>query len=342
MKLPAMPRRVLSLAAIALLLVTALPGCSPVTVTLDFSGRGQDLEATVVERDSRGTLSRVAVIDVSGLILNSEQTGLLSRGENPVAYLHERLNEARADRRVKAVILRINSPGGTVTASDAMYRQVLQFKADTHKPVIVLMTDVAASGGYYLACAADHIVAHPTSITGSIGVIVQTVSFKPLLDRVGINAQAITSGANKDVGSPLSYLSPEHRAILQRLVDDFYTRFTKVVRESRPKIPADRFAQLTDGRVLSGSDARDAGLVDDVGDIYDAWTIAKQRAGIQSAHLVLYHRKLQRVTSPYTVAAGAQDLRPGATQINLAQFNLPDGLQSSAGFYYLWQPSVGP
>lgn len=311
-----------------------LVGCSRLTFAVGIAPADQRLRTTVVEADGRLLAPRVAIVDVSGLIYNANKPGLLRPGENPVSVLHEKLEMARRDGRVKAVILRLNSPGGTVTASDAMYRQVQRFKHRTSKPVVVLMMDVAASGGYYLACAGDRIVAYPTTVTGSIGVILQTVSVKPALDRIGIRADAITSGANKNAGSMLSTLSPAKRAVLQALVDDFYERFVAVVRQGRPMVAAERFDELTDGRILSGVQAADAGLVDQVGDLYDAFALAKQAAGITRADLVVYHRPLAYVASPY---AGSGDGTGGSTQINLAQFNFPRQFTGApVEFLYLW------
>ncbi len=280
--------------------------------------------------------ARVAVIDVSGVIYNASRPSVLGVGENPVALLQEKLDQAANDARTRAVILRLNTPGGTVTASDAMYREVQRFRRKTGKPVIALMMDVAASGGYYLACAADDIVAYPTAVTGSIGVIVQTVSFKPALDRWGIRAEAITTGPNKDAGSPLSNLTPEQRAVLQALVDDFYARFLDVVRQARPGIEPETFPRVTDGRILSGEQALKHGLVDQLGDVHDALALAKQRAGIARADLVMYRRPGRYVGSPYAAAPATP-----TTQLNLAQINLDTPLlgEPASGFYYLW---MGP
>lgn len=330
--------RTLSAAILTPLLL--LGGCGNLTFTVGVSSGARDLETTVVERDTSSGGARVAVIDVSGLITNGPKPALLRQGENPVALLHEKLNEAERDGGVKAVILRINSPGGTVTATDIMYRQVRRFRQRTGKPVVVQMMDVAASGGYYLSCAGDHVIAFPSTITGSIGVIVQTITFKEAMERVGIHADAITSGPNKAAGSPLGELKAEHRAVFQRLVDDFYGRFTSVVKDARPGIPAERFAEVTDGRIMSGGDALAAGLVDEVGDLHDAWAKAKELAGVSHADLVLYHRPLNYVASPYAAAPGMRQAT-SQTQINFLQINveeLPGG--ADAGFYYLWRPAL--
>jgi len=318
------------------LCLCSLMGCGNLALTIGIGEDRRELEYTVVEEAAQRTRNRVAIIDVAGLMANARQAGILRDGENPVSIFHEKLERARRDNDVKAVILRLNTPGGTVTASDAMYREVLRFKQRSGKPVIALMMDVAASGGYYLACAADQIVAYPSTITGSIGVILQTVSVKQLLDRWGIRAEAFTSGPNKDTASPFATMSDEQRDILQSLVDDFYANFIDVVRTSRPRIPDDRFATVTDGRVFTGRQAHALGLVDHVGDLYDALQLAKEAAGIQHADLLLYHRPMNYVGSPYarTPATPAT-----GTQVNLAQFNLPDNFTTgSAGFYYLWLP----
>ncbi len=319
-------------------------GCGPIHFAVGVSPGDQKLKSTVVSRDGHWFSDRVAVIDVSGLIVNAPKPGLIQRGENPVSVLHEKLQEAADDRRVKAVVLRLNTPGGGVTASDAMYRDVLRFRKDSGKPVVALLMDVTASGGYYVACAADRIVTYPTSVVGSIGVIVQTISVKPALAKIGIHAEALTSGKNKDAGSPLSTLTDDHRQVLQGLVDDYYARFVALVRESRPGIPQDRFADLTDGRVVSGEQAAALGLADRVGDIYDAGDLAAHLAGIQHADLIVYHRRLEYVGSPYARAPGTPNTHdtPG-TQINLMQLNMTGslpGFDAPVGVYYLWRPDL--
>lgn len=324
-----------------LLLLLSLGGCTPNQIVIDLAPTSDELDQTVVVDDGRWFSDRVALIDVSGLIVNSGQPRLIGAGPNPVSLLHEQLEKAAADRGVKAVVLRLNTPGGTVTASDAMYREVQRFKRRTGKPVVALMMDTATSGGYYLACAADTIVTYPTSVTGSIGVIVQTFSFKPAMSRLGIQSEALTSGENKDAGSYFSTMTDEHRAILQGLVDDFYQRFVNVVREHRPDIPDQRFDEVIDGRVMSGERAVALGLADRAGDIYDAFAEARALAEIERADLVRYHRPRAAAGSPYARAPLA-DHGPSSTQINLLQLNVEHlpGLDAPVGIYYLWQPDA--
>lgn len=325
---------------IAVALLFALVGCGPVTFTVGSRAGDAEIDQTIVEEDSGAGGARIAMIDVSGLIFNGRSRGLFNEGDHPVGALHEKLRAAADDDRIKAVIVRLNTPGGTVTASDAMYREVMRFKKQTGKPVVALMMDVAASGGYYLACGADEIVAYPTTVTGSIGVIAQTVSFKPLMDRWGIKAEAFTSGPNKAAGSPLGEMTDGHRAVFRRMIDDFYGRFRELVRTSRPNIPADRFDTVTDGRVLTGTDALEVGLVDQLGDVYDAWAVAKKRAGVSRAHLVQLHRAGHTVRSAYATAPSPPTA--GGVQINMAQINIAtQGAGATDTFLYLWRPA-GP
>jgi protease-4 len=325
--------------ALAASLLIALAGCGPLTFTVGARPGGQELTTTVVEADDQMFGPRVAIVDVSGRLINADRNRLLSQGENPVSLLHEKLEAAEQNDRVKAIILRLNTPGGTVTASDVMYRSLQRFKRDSDKPVVALMMDVTASGGYYLACGADEIVTYPTAVTGSVGVLVQTVSLKPALSRLGVQTEAITSGENKAAGSPLTTLSDEQRQIFQNMVDDFYQRFVRVVRQGRPDITESQIEQVTDGRVVSGRRAVALNLADRAGDLYDAFDRAKALAKVPSADLVVYHRQMRYVGSPYAESPAAPR---AATQINLAQVNVNAALPGTSPvmFYYLWQPTL--
>lgn len=327
--------------AVLCLLAMLLGGCGPTTFVVGVSPGDQRMVATMVEPAKTRTRDRVAVIDVTGMILNARVPGLLSDGDNPVSVFHEQLAHAAKNKHVKAVILRLNTPGGAVAASDMMYRDVLDFKKTTGKPVIVVMMDVAASGGYYLACAGDYLIAYPSTVTASIGVIFQTVSLQPALSSIGIQTEAITSGPNKDAGSPLSELTDGHRAVYQDMVDTFYADFTGIVRDARPTISEADFKEVTDGRVVTGRRALEVGLVDALGDLDDGFAKAKQLAGLKDAALVRYHRPLEYVGSPY---ANAGDRQPEASamQVNLLQLNVDGSLggMPSSCFYYVWQPGV--
>lgn len=327
-----------------LVLSLAAVGCVPRQVVIDLAPAGPELTRSTVIDEAGFLGDRVALIDISGFILNAERARFVGTGEHPVSLLHEQLSYAARDGRVRAVVLRINSPGGTVTATDAMYREIERFRERTDLPVVALMMDVAASGGYYVACASDAIVAYPTALTGSIGVVVQTFSLERGMRSIGIDSDAIVSGPNKDVGSPFTTLTDEHREILQQLVDDYHERFIDLVRQRRPNLDNERFEEATDGRVVSGDRAATLGLVDHTGDIHDAFALAKKLAGIERADLVRYHRPREHAPSPYAapqVAEGGAQTS-GQSQVNLFQFNLGQmpTLGTPPGVYYLWRPDV--
>ncbi len=203
----------------------ALVGCGNRTIRLDFVPTSEALEPQTIESADAGvfTSDKIAMITVSGLIANARASSLLSQGSNPVSDFRETLDAVARDASVKAVLLRINSPGGTVTASDMMYKDVLAFKKKTGKPVVCCMMDVCASGGYYLSCASDYRIAYPTTITGSIGVIVETVNINGTLKKIGVATESVKSGPNKDMVSPFkpavspdAPLSDTDRDLLQR------------------------------------------------------------------------------------------------------------------------------
>jgi protease IV len=326
------------------LLLLTLPivcgGCRGMRLVMDLVPAEDALVETIVLEDKPGSwfAPKVALIDVSGVILDARRPGFPGPGPNPVADLAEGLRKAEHDAAVRAVLLRINSPGGAVTASDVMHGEVIGFRQRTGKPVAVLFGDLGASGAYYLACAGDEIIAHPTTITGSIGVIIQTFNFSEGMRRVGIRADAIVSGDKKAAGSPFEPMPPDHRALLQGLVDEFHANFLAVVRAGRAGLSDEALNEVRDGRVVTGKRAYELGLVDRIGDLRSAFAAAKDLAGLPGARLVKYHRPLEHVGSAY---GQAQAHSAAGTQINLLQMNLEGsgaGAFEPPRFYYLWDP----
>jgi protease IV len=319
-----------------LLGVLMLAGCTRMRFVFDAVPMADEMTETVVLEDSRAGRAKIAMIDVTGLIVDARRPGLISAGENPVADFVEALRRAKDDRHVHAVLVRINSPGGTVTASDVMHRELQHFRKETNKPVVILMSDVAASGAYYLACAGDEIIAHPTTVTGSIGVIMQTFNFAEGMNRIGIRADAIVSGEMKAAGSPFQPMRREHRELLQNMVNEFYDNFHDIVIGSRTGLADNALEWITDGRVVTGRQAAEVGLIDRTGDLHDAFERAKHHAGVDRARLVKYHRRLEHVGSAY---AAAPSPAMSQTQVNLLQLNMHGGpLYDQPGFYYLWDP----
>jgi protease-4 len=277
--------------------------------------------------------SKVLLLDLSGVISSQEKDGWLSE-PNLVATFKEELTKAQKDDKVKAVVLRINSPGGTVNASDILYHELKTFKANKKVPVIASMMDVAASGGYYLAMATDAILVHPSTVTGSIGVIMLTVNAKGLLEKVGVEANAITSGPRKDMGSPFRMMTMEEKEIFQGVIDSFYQRFLTVVQEGRPQLSADQIKKLADGRIYSGEQAKAAGLVDDIGYLDEAIERAKKDAGLTEARVVTYRRHGEYQNNIYSrLVTGGSGL---ASLANMDLLSIVRG--GSPQFMYLWMP----
>ena len=220
---------------------------------------------------------RIALIRIEGVILDARETlGELKKfSENP---------------SVKAIVLRIDSPGGGVVPSQEIYDAVRRVRTKSNKAVIASMGSVAASGGYYIAAATDRIVANPGTLTGSIGVIMETANIEGLLQKIGVEGVVVKSGKYKDVGSPLRKMSDEERGLMQGVMDDVHKQFIEAVAEGRSLELADVQA-LADGRIFSGRQAKDAKLVDELGNLDDAIQLAADVVGIEGEPRVIEQRR---------------------------------------------------
>jgi protease IV len=285
---------------------------------------------------------KIALIDVEGLIVNARTGGLMSSGDNPVSLFRERLDAAAEDKKVKAVVLRINSPGGGVTASDIMYRDLIHFREETHKPVVACMMDVAASGGYYLAMGCDRVYAHPTTVTGSIGVIMSLYNAHGLAKMIGVSSEPIKSGPNKDIGNPARPMTLEERAILQGMVNGFYDQFVEVVSRARKEhIPTERVRELADGRVYTGVEAKKLGLVDEVGYLEDALKCALDLACLKDANVIAYDNSNCGYRGSI-YARGPSIPKEINVRVDVPGLSSLSGLAGygGSGFWYLWEPGV--
>ncbi|MDR7555284.1 MAG: signal peptide peptidase SppA [Armatimonadota bacterium] len=229
---------------------------------------------------------KIAVVRVVGPISREGRgVALLGTGASSRALV-ALLERARRDPAIRAVIVELDTPGGSVVASDELYQALVALRR-AGKPVVALLTEVAASGGYYVAAAADHIVAAPTTVTGSIGVIVALANTEALSRKIGVRTIVFKSGAFKDLGNPNRPMTPAEAAIVQRLVDEAYARFVEAVARGRRMDPA-RVRRLADGRIYTGLQAQRLGLVDSLGHLPAAVTIAMRRAGLAQATVVEY------------------------------------------------------
>ena len=276
---------------------------------------------------------KVLLLDLSGVISSQDKDGIIPQ-PSMLATFREELTKASKDDKVQALVLRINSPGGTVTASDILYHELRNFKAKKKVPVIASMMDVATSGGYYLAMAADKIVVHPSTVTGSIGVIMLTVNARGLLEKIGVEANSITSGPRKDMGSPFRVMTPEERGIFQAVIDSFYNRFLAVVQEGRPNLSAEQIKRLADGRIYSGDQAKAAGLIDEIGYLDEAVEMAKKKAGLTEARVVTYGRRGEYQNNIYSRLFGANSGVLGLPNLDL--LSMVRG--GTPQFMYLWMP----
>lgn len=251
---------------------------------------------------------KIAVIEVRGVILDPQ----------PIV---EKLVKLRKNEKIKAIVLRIDSPGGGVGPAQEIHAEVK--KAQKEKKVVVSMGSVAASGGYYIACAADRIIANPGSITGSIGVIVESLNVEELLGKLGLRSVVVKSGKHKDLGSPMRPMTAEDRRLLQGVIDSVHEQFIRAVAEGR-NLPLEKVRELADGRIFSGDQARSLGLVDELGNLEDTIAMAAQMAGIRGEPEILYPEKkrfsLFDLLIQETVQKIVENLKESAPPLNFLYY----------------------
>ncbi len=289
--------RVLAWVFLAFVLGFALPVCSCVGAgALAFDALGRMAGSAGSTAGEGG--DAVAVIRLDGTITSdSDEYDLSYLGITPERTA-DLLEQAVADATVKAIVLHINSPGGSVVASDRIYHMLL----DLDKPVVIWMGEMAASGGYYIACGGDYVFAHPHTLTGSIGVISQFLNVEELMEKVGVDAVVITSGPSKDVGSPFREMTEEEQALWESIIDETYEGFVQVVAQARD-LPLAEVQALADGRIYTGQQALALDLVDELGVLDDAIAKAAALGGIEGEPRVV---ELETPTSLFDLMYGFQ------------------------------------
>jgi protease-4 len=277
--------------------------------------------------------ARVALVDLDGMILNQNMTGPYSAGENLVAAFREKLEAAASDARVRAVVVRINSPGGGVTACDIVAEELRRFRESTGKPIVCCLLDLAASGGYYVAVGGDKIVAHPTTITGGIGALINHYNLRDAMAQLNITAQPIKTGSLVDMGSVMEPLPEEAERLLNEMARGFHERFRDRVARRRPAMTQTDWAALSDGKIVSGPSALQLHLVDRLGYIHEAIDEAEHLAGMTGAEVISYTRKGYPAHSLYAITPNTP------IQNDIIPFSYP-GLDRTRTptFLYLWQP----
>jgi protease-4 len=233
--------------------------------------------------------NKIAVIDVDGLLLNNNPVGPYSAGENPLAIFQEKLKAAATDPAVKAVVLRINSPGGSVAATDQMWRSLVEFRSHSNKPVVACLLDLGTGGGYYLASGCDQVVAIPSSVVGGIGVMLNLYYLEIAMEQMNVFAVSVKSGERIDMGTPTRKMTAEEKAMLTSMANEYHAQFRQVVLRGRPRINPN--SMVFDGRVMTASKALAEGLVDQVGYLQDAVIRAISLARVEDAAVVMYCRR---------------------------------------------------
>lgn len=329
---------------IGLSLLLALPlltGCVYAPLSLDLEGLGQLKEVTLHEGEGD---HKLLVIPIDGEITSSHDDGLLGSTPATTSMVKKQLDLARRDESVRGVLLRINSPGGGVTASDVIWHELRRFRKETGKPVVAFLYGTAASGGYYVAMGCDRVIGAPTTVTGSIGVIAVFPEVSGLGKKIGVDVTALTSGKNKDMGSMFRPMRRAERRLFQQLIDEMYARFVKVVALGRDKagLSEERVKRLADGRIYTIEQALSAKLVDEVAYIDVALERLAKLAKVSAPSIVSYQTKglSGTVSTVYgSSSAGGLSLKaaaPGGPALELLQRAIPRA--SGPVFKYLWAP----
>ncbi|MFC4404122.1 signal peptide peptidase SppA [Gracilibacillus xinjiangensis] len=251
----------------------------------NFANLDQQFSEKVVEEGSPG--SKIAVLHLNGVIQDTTPSTLLNTGSYNHKRFLEMLDHAGDDDSVKGIVLHVNTPGGGVVESAEIHDKILEIKEETEKPIYVSMGNTAASGGYYIAAPSDKIVAHKATLTGSIGVIMQSINFAELADELGIDFNTIKSGEHKDILSSYREMTDEERQILQSMIDDMYDDFVDVIVQGR-EMTEERVRELGDGRVYTGSQALEVDLVDEIGSLDDTISMMKEEHDITEARVIEY------------------------------------------------------
>lgn len=314
--------------------LSLLAGCSAPQIRL-FTDNTFPLKEFVLQGTEKG---KVAIIPVHGIITDVPQSGIIRQKPSMVQEIVSQIRLAESDEEVKALLLAINTPGGTVTASDILYREIVKFKKETGGKVVVSMMDLATSGGYYIALSSDYITAHPTTVTGSVGALFLRPKVSGLMEKVGVDVEISKSGKNKDMGSPFRKSTGDEKDIFQGLIDEMAGRFKNILVENR-KIDESHFNDIFSARVYHSADALKLGLIDEICYLDEAIASAKEIAGLtDNAKVVVYRRTEYPDDNVYNTAINRYGyknpalINPG---ILSPLINLP------AGFYYLWLPALG-
>jgi len=314
--------------------VCCLTSCAGPQVKL-FSDASDPLKESRLQGTDKG---KVLIISLRGVISTSPDDRMLRTMPSMLQEVVSQLHLAEKDPEIKCLLLKVDSPGGTATASDILYHEIMAFKQRTKAKVVVCMMDMAASGGYYVSLPADLIYAHPTTITGSVGVVFMRPNVTELIDKIGVTIRVNKSGANKDMGSPFRKATTQEEQILQGVTDGLANQFLNRVEKHR-NLSKNTLAAISSARVYLAAEAKELGLIDRIGYLDEALAEAIHIAGLpEKAKVVVYRRTVfpnDNLYNPLTTGSHP----PSKPMVDVG---IPDPtLQLSPGFYYIWTPALG-
>ena len=308
-------------------------GC--ISVDMSLMRPPSPLQEHVIEGKGQ---PKILLLDISGFISERSKGGNimdLKRKPSLVVQVREALQKAEQDDDISGLIIKINSPGGTVTASDIIYHELVKFRQKNKIPVYACITGVGTSGGYYVASASNDITAHPTAITGSIGVIELKFNAERLLNKIGLEDETIKSGDKKDIFSPFRPITFEEREILQTIIDHLNNRFVDAVFAGRKDLlTKEQITKLGDGRIYTAQQALDSGLIDHIEYLDDTVIRMKNNLDIENARIITYYRAGEYPSTIYSSSPSDNSTILGLLGGQTSGFSPLSGVE----FLYLWRP----
>jgi len=326
-------RRSISIIVATGVLILFLIGCETPKIRI-FPSSADPLKEYTLQGKEKG---KVLVIPLRGMISDAPKRQFIRTWPSMVQEIVSQLRKAENDPEVKAVLIKIDSPGGSVIASDLIYNEIVAFKKRKEAKVVVAMMGVAASGGYYIALPADFILAHPTTVTGSVGVLFIRPDVTGLMEKIGVDVSVSKTGKNKDMGSPFRQATEEEKKITQDLIDQLAARFLDRIAKHR-KLDPKKLKEISSARIYLANEALNLGLVDRIGYLDEAVSEAKKLAELpQDAKVVVYRRTEYPDDNLYNTSTSRYEGRG----LSIISLDLPGSLAPlQTGFYYLWQPGA--
>jgi len=313
----------------ALSILVLVSSCTSVKLTL-FSGKSDKLKE--YRLSGKGTRS-ILIIPIDGMIANRGDFSIFSEHPGMLENIKSQLKYAENNKDIKGVVLKINSPGGLVTASDILYKELVEFKKRTNMKIVVSMMDFATSGAYMVALAGDLITAHPTTVTGSIGVVLMRPQFSGLMNKLGLGVDITKSGINKDMGSPFRLSTPHENELFQHVIDNFNKKFQTLVQEKR-KLSEEVMKKVKTAQIFVADDAFKMGLIDKICYLDEALAECKKLAGLKkNASVLIYRRKYYANDNVYN----SSQSNTGKSNISVIGLGFLKPLNEfRCGFYSIW------